>query len=144
MLTSKDPGVIMKPEGSRKIVVMNGSRQLDQVLGGEWVTLKTLPEAGLPKGIYQLADARVPPVTGKPAIYTGQILQVDDHKVYQLFGKNVLQHERSVFRDAEAKGEKLTVGKTISVAYENGLGALATGERGNARPGRLRGGGAEL
>lgn len=46
---SSDIGVIMKPEGSMKICVLNGSRQVDKVVGGEWQTQKVLPEAGLPK-----------------------------------------------------------------------------------------------
>ncbi|KFL47732.1 hypothetical protein IL54_3159 [Sphingobium sp. ba1] len=29
----------MKPEGSVKIAVMNGSRQVDQVVNGEWLAL---------------------------------------------------------------------------------------------------------
>lgn len=31
--------VMMRPEGSRKVAVLNGSRQLDKVIGGQWVTL---------------------------------------------------------------------------------------------------------
>lgn len=133
MRTSTDTGVLMKPEGSRKVVVMNGSRQLDQVLGGEWVTLKVLPEAGLPKGIYQLSDAQKPEVSGKPSTFTGPLLQVDDHKVYQLHGKGIILHDRAVFRDMEAKGGKLTVGQNLTLAYQNGRGAVVTGEHGAAR-----------
>lgn len=63
MRDSNDRSVLMKPEGSRKVAVLNGSRQLDQVIGGQWTTLKVLPENGLPKGIYQLADAKQPATT---------------------------------------------------------------------------------
>ena len=35
---SSDIGVIMKPEGSMKICVLNGSCQVDKVVGGEWQT----------------------------------------------------------------------------------------------------------
>ncbi len=45
------PTTKMMPEGSRKVCVLNGSRQLDQVVKGEWMTIKVLPENGLPKGI---------------------------------------------------------------------------------------------
>ncbi|EPY9514951.1 KfrB domain-containing protein [Escherichia coli] len=127
-----DAGVLMKPEGSRKIAVLNGSRQIDQVLGGQWVTLKVLPEAGLPKGIYQLSDAKKPEVSSKLSTFTGQLLQVDDHKVYQLAGQKIIQHDRAVFRDLEASGAKLNVGQSITLAYQNGRGAVATGERGVA------------
>ncbi|EME8622786.1 hypothetical protein V0N53_004600 [Salmonella enterica] len=53
------PGVKMMPEGSRKVCVLNGSRQIDQVIKGEWTTLKVLPESGLPKGIFYLGEATI-------------------------------------------------------------------------------------
>nr|WP_277628704.1 KfrB domain-containing protein [Klebsiella pneumoniae] len=71
------------PEGSRKVCVLNGSRQLDQVVKGEWMTIKVLPENGLPKGIYQLAEATKPDTgkDGKESAYTGQVLHVDSKAV---------------------------------------------------------------
>jgi hypothetical protein len=114
----------MMPEGSRKICVMNGSRQVDQVVKGDWLTLKVLPENGLPKGIYQLAEAAKPDTgkDGKEKDYTGQLLHVDSREVYQLQGKGVVKHDRAVFKDLEAKGDQLTVGRNYSVGYVNGAG----------------------
>jgi hypothetical protein len=119
------PAPIMKPEGSRKICVMNGSRQVDQVIKGAWETQKVLPENGLPKGIYQLADAAKPDTgkDGKQKEYTGQLLHVDSRDVYQLQGKGIVKHDRAVFNDLESKGDTLTVGKNYAVEYANGKGA---------------------
>lgn len=85
-----DAGVLMKPEGSVKIVVLNGSRQIDQVVPGAgkdgepgWVTMKVQPEAGLPKGIHQLSDATNPAKNVHPQTYGGQVLHVDQKHVYQ-------------------------------------------------------------
>ncbi len=88
-LNPTGPTPKMMPEGSRKVCVLNGSRQLDQVVKGEWMTIKVLPENGLPKGIYQLAEATKPDTgkDGKESAYTGQVLHVDSKAVYQLSGK---------------------------------------------------------
>ena len=87
------PGVKMMPEGSRKVCVLNGSRQIDQVIKGEWTTLKVLPESGLSKGIYQLGEA-TKASSGKDASFTGQVLFSDSKAVYQLSGKGVVEHPR--------------------------------------------------
>lgn len=116
MESSSNKTVLMKPEGSRKIAILNGSRQLDQVVQGEWVTLKVLPENGLPKGIYQLSEAKRPPVTAERTIYCGQLLQVDKQHVFQLHGTGILVHERQAFRSMEA----LAAGQQVSVTYQNG------------------------
>lgn len=80
---SRGPGVIMKPEGSVKVSVLNGSRQIDQVTNGEWLTLKVLPEAGLPKGIHQLSDAKDASKNVHPHKHVGQVLHDDGRQVYQ-------------------------------------------------------------
>lgn len=124
-LNPTGPIAKMMPEGSRKICVLNGSRQVDQVLQGKWTTLKVLPENGLPKGIYQLAEAAKPDTgkDGKEKDYTGQLLHVDSREVYQLQGKGIVKHDRAAFKDLEAKGEQLTVGRNYSVGYVNGAGS---------------------
>ena len=93
-LNPTGPAPKMMPEGSRKVCVLNGSRQLDQVVKGEWMTIKVLPENGLPKGIYQLAEATKPDTgkDGKESAYTGQVLHVDSKAVYQLSGKGIVEH----------------------------------------------------
>ncbi len=93
-----DAGVLMKPEGAVKVVVLNGSRQIDQVVAGAgnngeagWVTQKVLPENGLPKGIHQLHDATNPAKNVHPQSFGGQVLHVDQKHVYQFGPKCGMQ-----------------------------------------------------
>nr|AGH89365.1 low similarity to DNA processing protein TraB [uncultured bacterium] len=124
------PVTKMMPEGSRKVCVLNGSRQIDQVVKGEWMTLKVLPESGLPKGIYQLGEA-AKGNTGKDASFTGQVLFSDSKAVYQLSGKGVVEHPRSAFAELEAKGEKIVDGRSYTVAYANGRGVASNAQTAN-------------
>ncbi|MEX8140004.1 KfrB domain-containing protein [Acinetobacter baumannii] len=116
------PAQLLKPEGSRKIVVLNGSRQIDQVIKGTWTTLKVLPENGLPRGIYQLSEAQKPNLgqSGKPATYEGQLLHLDQKAAYQLIGGKIVEHDRSAFKMLEANGQPLTIGRSYGVTYLNG------------------------
>lgn len=129
------PVVKMMPEGSRKICVLNGSRQVDQVIKGEWTTLKVLPENGLAKGIYQLAEAAKPDTgkAGSAKEYTGQLLHVDSREVYQLEGKGIVKHDRAAFKDLEAKGDPLTVGRNYTVGYANGQGTAKIAQTANVQ-----------
>ena len=120
---SKSPGVLMKPEGSVKIAVLNGSRQVDQVVQGEWVTQKVLPEAGLPKGIHQLADATSAAKNVHPQTYGGQVLHVDKQSVYQFGNKGIVRHDRKIF-DQALEGKDPVVGKCYEVAYSRGVGKV--------------------
>jgi hypothetical protein len=115
---SSDIGVIMKPEGSLKICVLNGSRQVDKVVAGEWQTQNVLPEAGLPKGIYQLSDALQASKNVHPHSHIGQVIHADDRHVYQLSQKSVVQHSRSVWE------KEPVVGKNYEVAYSRGVGKV--------------------
>ncbi|WP_343463278.1 KfrB domain-containing protein [Pantoea sp.] len=115
---SNDMGVIMKPEGSMKICVLNGSRQIDKVVNGEWLTQKVMPEAGLPKGIYQLSDAQQAAKNVHPHTHVGQVLHVDDRHVYQLSQKGVVQHNRGLWE------KEPTVGQNYEVAYSRGVGKV--------------------
>jgi hypothetical protein len=130
------PTTKMMPEGSRKVCVLNGSRQIDQVIKGEWTTLKVLPESGLPKGIYQLGEA-TKASSGKDASFTGQVLFSDSKAVYQLSGgKGVVEHPRSAFAELEAKGEKIVDGRTYTVAYANGKGVATNAQTANVAQAR--------
>ena len=120
-----DAGVFMKPEGSVKIVVLNGSRQIDQVVPGAgkdgepgWVTMKVQPEAGLPKGIHQLSDATNPAKNVHPQTYGGQVLHVDQKHVYQFGPKGIVQHDRKLFE------KEPVVGKCYEVSYSRGVGKV--------------------
>lgn len=116
------PPQLLKPEGSRKIVVLNGSRQIDQVIKGEWTTLKVLPENGLPRGIYQLSEAKEPDLgeDGKPKDYEGQLLHIDKRSVFQLCGGKIIEHDRGAFDPLDTSDRPLTVGCSYGVTYLNG------------------------
>jgi len=115
---SHHPGVIMKPEGSLKICVLNNSRQVDKVVQGEWVTQKVLPEAGLPKGIYQLSDAQQASKNVHPQTHAGQIVHVEGDRVFQLSGKGVVQHDKKMWE------KEPVVGKSYEIAYSRGVGKV--------------------
>lgn len=115
---SHHDGVIMKPEGSLKVCVLNGSRQVDKVVGGEWVTQKVLPEAGLPKGIYQLSDAQEASKNVHPHTHAGQVVHVEGNNVYQLNGKSVVQHSKALWE------KEPVVGQSYEVAYSRGVGKV--------------------
>ena len=106
---SGDAGVFMKPEGSVKIVVLNGSRQVDQVVQGEWMTMKVLPENGLPKGIHQLHDAINPAKNVHPQTFGGQVVHADTKHVYQFGPKGIVQHDKKIF-DQALNGKEPVVG----------------------------------
>ncbi|WP_229180090.1 KfrB domain-containing protein [Bradyrhizobium ivorense] len=118
-MDTKKPPALLKPEGSFKVSVMNHSRQVDQMIRGEWMTLKVLPEAGLPKGIYQLSEAVKPDRTAKLREYDGPVVHADSRNVYQLEGKGIVQHDRAVFRGVEP-----TVGRRYVIAYALGVGEV--------------------
>lgn len=118
------PTTVMKPEGSRKISVLNGSRQIDQVIGGEWTTIKVLPENGLPRGVHQLADAVKAGTDPRQQAFEGQLLHIDSKTVYQFHGKGIVMHDRAVFKELEDKGQQPVVGRVYAVSYESGRGKV--------------------
>lgn len=132
-----DVGVGQVPEvGSMKVVVLNGSRQIDQVVPGVgkdgapgWQTQKVLGENGLPKGIYPLQGATDASKKVHPQQYGGQLLHVDEKSVYQFGpsdskGKNtIVKHDRKIFDQALA-GKEPIVGQCYDVSYSRGVGKV--------------------
>lgn len=130
-------GVAPVPEvGSVKIVILNGSRQIDQVVPGVgangtagWETQKVLGENGLPKGIYQLSSANDASKKVHPQQFGGQVLHVDKQSVYQ-FGPDdgkgkstVVKHDRKIF-DQALDGKEPVVGQCYEVSYARGVGKV--------------------
>ncbi|EGG7966717.1 conjugal transfer protein TraB [Salmonella enterica] len=116
--SNKDIGVIMKPEGSVKICVLNNSRQVDKVIDGEWTTLKVTPKGDLPNGIYQLSDALQASKNVYPHSHVGQVVHADERHVYQLAEKGVVQHNRNAWE------KEPVIGKNYEVAYSRGVGKV--------------------
>ncbi|WP_456292292.1 KfrB domain-containing protein [Pseudomonas sp. AK106] len=132
-----DAGVGQVPEvGSVKIVILNGSRQIDQVVPGVgangaagWQTQQVLGENGLAKGIYPLNGATDASKKVHPQQYGGQVLHVDKQSVYQLGpddGKGkatIVKHDRKIF-DQALEGKEPIVGKSYEVSYARGVGKV--------------------
>lgn len=132
-----DVGVAPVPEiGSVKIVILNGSRQIDQVVPGVgkngaagWQTQELHDVNGLPKGIYQLNGANDACKKVHPQHFGGQVLHVDKQNVYQ-FGPDdgkgkstVVKHDRKIF-DQALNGNEPVVGRCYEVSYSRGVGKV--------------------
>lgn len=111
-------GVIMKFEGSVKIVVMNGSCQVDQVVNGEWLIMKVLFEVGLLKGIYQLSDVKDVSKNVYLYKYVGQVLYDDGCNVYQFSEGGIVKYSWGIFE------KLLVVGKNYEIVYSWGQGKV--------------------
>lgn len=122
---SKKRDIVMKPEGSLKITVANASRQVDQVIEGEWTTIQVLSDATLPKGSYYLSDTVKASKNVYPQDFTGQVLHMDKSSVYQLSGKAVVQHDRGLFK------KEPSVGTCYDISYRRGIGSV-NGELGKS------------
>ncbi|CAE6824249.1 Protein TraB [Paraburkholderia aspalathi] len=105
-------------EGDTKISVNNGSRNIDRFSEGQWLTMKSLPDAGLPHGVYHLADAAKAAKNVHPQTFGGQVVHVDQSSVYQLSGKDIVQHERGLF------AKEPVVGQCYEVSYRRGIGTV--------------------
>lgn len=132
-----DLGVGAVPEvGSVKVVILNGSRQIDQVVPGVgangsagWQTQEVLGENGLAKGIYQLGGATDASKKVHPQQFGGQVLHIDKQNVYQ-FGPNdgkgnstIVKHDRKIF-DQALEGKEAVVGQCYEVSYSRGVGKV--------------------
>lgn len=110
----------LRPEGSLKLSILNQSRLLDRLIDGQWVTVKVFPEQCLPKGVYHLSEAQHPVVSSSPTTYSGPLLLVDEHHVYQLHDTTIMRHDRVAFAEAAHMAERLAAGMRLSVTYHLG------------------------
>ena len=89
-----------------QMVVMNGSKLLQEMHDGKVCIFSVSPAGNLRNGIYNLyradrADTR--------RAYTGSILHADVHCVYQLVGQEIVSHERRNFTGVPASGSTCTI-----------------------------------
>lgn len=117
-------------------MILNGSRQIDQVVPGVgkngaagWQTQELHDVNGLPKGIYQLNGANDACKKVHPQHFGGQVLHVDKQNVYQ-FGPDdgkgkstVVKHDRKIF-DQALNGNEPVVGRCYEVSYSRGVGKV--------------------
>lgn len=87
-------------------------------MNGEWLTMKVLPEAGLPKGIHQLSDAKDASKNVHPHKHVGQVLHDDGRNVYQFSEGGIVKHSRGIFEKPPV------VGKNYEIAYSRGQGKV--------------------
>ncbi len=105
-------------EGNTKVSVHNGSRLIDRYTQGQWLTMKTLADNGLPSGVYHLVDAAKAAKNVHPQTFGGQVLHVDHGNIYQLSNKGIVQHDRNLFQ------KEPTVGQCYEVSYRRGVGSV--------------------
>ena len=119
----KSEAQIIKPEGSLRLSVINGSRLLNKVIDGKWSTIETMPDAELPSGVFNLSGAIIPEKNVHPQNYGGQVLHVNDDYVWQLSGDKIARHKRSLFE------KEPIVGCRCSVSYSRGAGRVDNDSR---------------
>lgn len=93
----------------QRLLVMNGSRILQQEYDGAWVNQKVEKAGALKPGIYNLHSAQR---ADKAKAHEGTIIHADGNSVYQQTGKNIVMHERKDFDKVP------DIGSVKSVSYD--------------------------
>lgn len=101
-----------------KICVLNGSRQEDAIVNGQWQTQKVTGEFGLPKGIYRLDTAQVVKPADK-AEYQGPIIHVSREHAFQKTDAGMVRHSLFTFK------QKPEIGENAKIEYKMGKAILA-------------------
>lgn len=96
----------------QRVLVMNGSRLLENDTNGKWVVQKVEPAGVLKPGIYNIFNAKSPESEGK---YQGAIIHADKSHVFQEVKKGMfVKHAVGAF-------EKIPpIGSSLSVEYNAG------------------------
>lgn len=93
----------------QRVLVMNGSRIVQNERDGQWCSDKVDKAGALKPGIYNLYLASRP---DKTATCSGVILHADKERVYQQVGKHYVMHERSDFDKVPE------IGSVKSISYD--------------------------
>lgn len=96
-----------------QMVVMNGSKLLQELQDGQVYITQVVPKGGLRNGIYPLnladkADTRTS--------YSGTVLHVDHHSLYQEVDGKIIRHERQNFHRLPAYGNNVMIRYTAGWA----------------------------
>lgn len=124
----------LKPEGHQLLVIMNGSRLVDTVQGGQWVSQHVGSRNDMTKGIYDLTGAQKPDKTAASKSYQGNVMHIDKAKnaVYQLDSSakkpTLVKHDLSVFKDKQP-----ALGSMVKIEYTRGQAKVVDQERGIER-----------
>ncbi|MCK0505289.1 IncP plasmid survival protein KfrB [Aromatoleum anaerobium] len=93
----------------QRVLVMNGSRIVQNERDGQWYSDKVDKAGALKPGIYNLYLANR---ADKTATCSGVILHADKEHVYQQVGKNYVMHARSDFDKVPE------IGSAKSISYD--------------------------
>lgn len=96
-----------------RVVVANGSRQVESEFNNKRYVTKVDDAANLPKGVYDLRNAQQPQQTGERR-YEGVVIHATKDTVYQLSGNEIIRHNAREFERAP------TVGTSFTATYNNG------------------------
>lgn len=97
-----------------RVLVMNGSRLLEQEVGSKWAVKDVKPAEGLKPGIYNIYNAKA---ANKSESTTGTILHVDQDVIYQMVGKDkFIKHNKADMVSAPS------VGVHVEIDYSAGKG----------------------
>lgn len=124
----------LKAEGHQLLVIQNGSRLVDTVENGQWVSKHVGSRNDMAKGIYDLTGAQKPDKTATSKSYVGNVMHIDKAKnaVYQLDSTakkpTLIKHDLSVFKDKQP-----ALGSMLKIEYTRGQAKVADQERGLER-----------
>ncbi|MCK0509702.1 IncP plasmid survival protein KfrB [Aromatoleum buckelii] len=93
----------------QRLLVMNGSRIVQNEREGQWYTDKVDKAGALKPGIYNLYLASR---ADKAATHSGVIVHADKERVYQQIGKNYVMHDRLDFDKTPE------IGSARSISYD--------------------------
>lgn len=105
----------MQPtEDALRLVVSNGSRQVEKFMEGSWKTVNVQNDGNLRKGVYPLYEAKQAKTDDKQ-LFAGTVIHADKRHVYQELGKNnIVRHDRSTFDQTP------TIGQFTKIQYNLG------------------------
>lgn len=99
----------------QRLLVMNGRCILEKQVDDRWAVEKVWRAGALKPGVYNFYSALV---ADPQKSYTGPVIYVDNERVFQLVGKQLVLHARDQFEMTPP----IAVAKTIS--YRDGRAAL--------------------
>lgn len=105
-----------------RVLVMNGSRLLEQEVGAKWAVKEVKPAEGLKPGIYNIYNATQ---ADKTKAEEGVVLHADDKSLYQMTGK-----DKFVKHNVADLETVPSIGVNVSISYSEGRGSskLASSE----------------
>jgi hypothetical protein len=115
-----------------RLVVSNGSKQLERMVGSKWEAYKVEGKGSLSNGVYPLHAAKHVSSYGK-GTYEGTIIHADKNSVYQSQGKEgLVRFDRQAFAAIPEIGRHVTVQFDYGRAQLVGAKEASAGKQANA------------